>query len=54
MVILISHRFSTVRMADEILVIQGGRVLEQGNHESLMQLGGHYAHLFSLQARGYR
>ncbi len=54
MVILISHRFSTVRMADEILVIQGGRVLEQGNHESLMQLDGHYAHLFSLQARGYR
>jgi len=54
MVILISHRFSTVRMADEILVVQGGRVLEQGNHESLMQLDGHYAHLFSLQARGYR
>jgi ATP-binding cassette subfamily B protein len=54
MVILISHRFSTVRMADEILVIQGGRVLEQGNHESLMRLEGHYAHLFSLQARGYR
>jgi ATP-binding cassette subfamily B protein len=54
MVILISHRFSTVRMADEILVIQGGRVLEQGNHESLMHLDGHYAHLFSLQARGYR
>ena len=54
MVILISHRFSTVRMADEILVVQGGRVLEQGNHASLMQLQGHYAHLFSLQARGYR
>ena len=54
MVILISHRFSTVRMADEILVVQGGRVLEQGNHESLMRLDGHYAHLFSLQARGYR
>ena len=54
MVILISHRFSTVRMADEILVIQGGRVLEQGDHESLMRLEGHYAHLFSLQARGYR
>jgi ATP-binding cassette subfamily B protein len=54
MVILISHRFSTVRMADEILVVQGGRVLERGSHESLMQLDGHYAHLFSLQARGYR
>ncbi len=54
MVILISHRFSTVRMADLILVIQGGRILEQGNHEALMQLDGHYAHLFTLQARGYR
>jgi ATP-binding cassette subfamily B protein len=54
MVILISHRFSTVRMADQILVIQGGRILERGNHEALMQLDGHYAHLFALQARGYR
>jgi ATP-binding cassette subfamily B protein len=54
MVILISHRFSTVRMADQILVIQGGEVLESGSHDALMQLGGHYAHLFSLQARGYR
>jgi ATP-binding cassette subfamily B protein len=54
MVILISHRFSTVRMADQILVIQGGRILERGNHEALMALDGHYAHLFSLQARGYR
>jgi len=54
MVILISHRFSTVRMADQILVIQGGRILERGNHEALMTLDGHYAHLFSLQARGYR
>jgi len=54
MVILISHRFSTVRMADQILVIQAGRVLEQGSHEALMQLDGHYAHLFALQARGYR
>jgi ATP-binding cassette subfamily B protein len=54
MVILISHRFSTVRMADEILVIQGGRILESGDHASLMGHGGHYAHLFSLQAQGYR
>jgi ATP-binding cassette subfamily B protein len=54
MVILISHRFSTVRMADQILVMQGGRVLEQGNHDALMGLDGHYAHLFTLQARGYR
>jgi len=54
MVILISHRFSTVRMADQILVVQGGRILERGNHEELMQLDGLYAHLFSLQAKGYR
>ncbi len=54
MVILISHRFSTVRMADQILVIQGGRILENGSHEQLMALGGHYAQLFQLQARGYR
>jgi ATP-binding cassette subfamily B protein len=54
MVILISHRFSTVRMAHEILVIQDGRVLEQGSHEALMQRGGHYAQLFALQAKGYR
>ena len=54
MVILISHRFSTVRMAHQILVIQGGRVLERGSHDALMQLGGHYAQLFALQARGYR
>ena len=54
MVILISHRFSTVRKADEILVMQGGRVLERGDHESLMQHGGHYASLFTLQAEGYR
>jgi ATP-binding cassette subfamily B protein len=54
MVILISHRFSTVRMADQILVIQGGQVLERGSHERLMALNGHYAQLFALQARGYR
>ncbi len=54
MVILISHRFSTVRMADQILVIQDGHILERGNHEALMALNGHYAQLFQLQARGYR
>jgi ATP-binding cassette subfamily B protein len=54
MVILISHRFSTVRMADRILVIQGGRILESGSHDELMRQDGLYAHLFSLQARGYR
>ncbi|MCB1561791.1 MAG: ABC transporter ATP-binding protein [Xanthomonadales bacterium] len=52
--ILISHRFSTVRMADEIIVIRRGRILERGSHQSLMQQDGHYAHLFSLQAEGYR
>lgn len=52
--ILISHRFSTVRMADQIVVIQDGRIIERGSHEQLMQLNGHYAHLFSLQARGYQ
>lgn len=52
--ILISHRFSTVRMADQIVVLQDGRIIERGNHASLMELNGHYAHLFSLQAKGYR
>ena len=52
--ILISHRFSTVRMADQIIVIQDGRIIEHGSHEQLMALDGHYAHLFSLQAKGYR
>jgi ATP-binding cassette, subfamily B, bacterial len=52
--ILISHRFSTVRMADQIAVLDRGRIIERGSHEQLMQLGGRYAHLFSLQARGYR
>jgi ATP-binding cassette subfamily B protein len=52
--ILISHRFSTVRMADQIVVLQNGRIIERGSHEALMQLNGHYAHLFSLQAKGYR
>jgi ATP-binding cassette subfamily B protein len=52
--ILISHRFSTVRMADQIVVIQEGRIVERGSHDELMQLNGHYAHLFSLQAKGYR
>lgn len=54
MVILISHRFSTVRMADEIVVLERGRVTERGSHESLMHRGGQYARLFTLQAAGYR
>ncbi|HEY9143288.1 MAG TPA: ABC transporter ATP-binding protein, partial [Arenimonas sp.] len=52
--ILISHRFSTVRMADQIIVIQDGRIIERGSHEALMAQDGHYAHLFKLQAQGYR
>jgi ATP-binding cassette, subfamily B, bacterial len=52
--ILISHRFSTVRMADQIVVLNAGQIVERGSHEELMQLNGRYAHLFTLQARGYR
>jgi ATP-binding cassette subfamily B protein len=52
--ILISHRFSTVRMADQIAVLEGGRIAELGSHEELMQRAGTYAQLFALQARGYR
>ncbi len=51
--ILISHRFPTVRMADRILVIDGGQVVEQGTHAELLARGGRYAHLFQLQAQGY-
>jgi ATP-binding cassette subfamily B protein len=52
--LLISHRFSTVRMADRIVVLDAGRVLEAGTHAQLMALGGRYAELFELQAAGYR
>lgn len=52
--ILISHRFSTVRMASQIIVIENGRIIERGTHEDLMTLQGHYAGLFSLQAAGYK
>jgi len=54
MAVLISHRFSTVRMADRILVLEHGRILEQGSHEQLLALGGRYSELFELQAAGYR
>ena len=54
MVVLISHRFSTVRMADQIVVMAGGELLEQGTHEELLKLGGRYARLFSIQAAGYQ
>ncbi|MFN8344423.1 MAG: ABC transporter ATP-binding protein [Spirosomataceae bacterium] len=53
MALLISHRFSTVRMADRIIVIENGQLLESGSHEALMAQQGRYAELFQLQARGY-
>jgi len=54
MAILISHRFSTVRMADDIVVLDAGRIVERGDHAALMANAGVYAHLFTLQAEGYR
>ncbi|MDB5534543.1 MAG: transporter ATP-binding protein [Hyphomicrobiales bacterium] len=52
--LLISHRFTTVRMADRIIVLENGGILEAGDHATLMTLGGRYAELFNLQAAGYR
>jgi ATP-binding cassette subfamily B protein len=52
--ILVSHRFSTVRMADVIVVLQGSRVIEMGSHEELMAAGGVYAELYGIQAAAYR
>ncbi|NLQ17698.1 ABC transporter ATP-binding protein [Marinomonas sp. M1K-6] len=54
MAILISHRFSTVRLAHEIIVMEHGQIKEHGTHESLLAQQGQYAHLFTLQAQGYR
>jgi ATP-binding cassette subfamily B protein/ATP-binding cassette subfamily C protein len=54
MTLLISHRFSSVRNADHIIVLQQGQILEQGGHDQLIAADGHYAQLFDLQARGYR
>lgn len=52
--VLISHRFSTVRMADRILVLEKGELVEMGSHQELLEQGGRYAELFNLQAAGYR
>ncbi len=52
--ILVSHRFSTVRMADFIVVLDGARVVESGTHDELLALGGHYAELYKFQASAYR
>jgi len=52
--LLVSHRFSTVRMADYIVVLDGSRVVETGTHEELMALGGQYAELYGIQAAAYR
>lgn len=52
--VIISHRFSTVRMADRILVLENGAIEESGSHEELLALRGRYAELFELQAAGYR
>ena len=52
--LLISHRFSTVRMADQILVIEGGRIIEAGSHAELIARDGRYAALYEMQAGRYR
>jgi ATP-binding cassette subfamily B protein len=54
MALLISHRFSTVRMADRIVVLAGGQLVEEGDHAKLMALGGRYAEMFEMQAASYR
>jgi ATP-binding cassette, subfamily B, bacterial len=54
MALLISHRFSTVKMADRILVIENGKIAEQGQHQDLIEQSGHYAEMYELQAANYR
>ncbi|MGE5725252.1 MAG: ATP-binding cassette domain-containing protein, partial [Acidobacteriota bacterium] len=54
MALFISHRFSTVRMADRIVVLENGRIAEQGSHNELASLGGRYAEMFEMQAASYR
>jgi ATP-binding cassette subfamily B protein len=52
--VFISHRFSTVRLANRIIVLEEGRILEEGSHAELLARGGRYAELFTLQAQAYR
>ncbi len=54
MALLISHRFSTVRMADRIIVLESGTIVEQGSHDALIRIGGRYSEMFELQAANYR
>ncbi|TDR06610.1 ABC transporter ATP-binding protein [Marinomonas communis] len=54
MAILISHRFSTVRLANEIIVMEHGKIIERGTHRQLLEMDGRYAYLFTLQAKGYQ
>jgi ATP-binding cassette subfamily B protein len=54
MALFISHRFSTVRMAERIIVLENGAIVEEGNHQQLMALNGRYADMFELQASSYR
>ncbi len=52
-VVLVTHRLASARPADQIIVLDAGRVIEQGGHDELMRAGGYYAHMFTLQAAAY-
>jgi ATP-binding cassette subfamily B protein len=54
MALFISHRFSTVRSADRIIVLENGKIAEEGSHDQLSRMGGRYAELFEMQASSYR